>query len=123
MHFRSDEKFLELTKILEIKNKGNYLFRYSAGQNDTTPKYFWSLCSETRWCRWGLTLEFVVNVLGINYVDIDLSRSSRLSRKNCGFPLCKKRSQLVCESKNCHLRMCPAHQARLCFDCKASPNC
>jgi hypothetical protein len=24
MHFRSDEKFLELTKILEIKNKGNY---------------------------------------------------------------------------------------------------
>ena len=24
MHFRSDEKFLKLTKILEIKNKGNY---------------------------------------------------------------------------------------------------
>jgi hypothetical protein len=24
MHFRFDEKFLELTKILEIKNKGNY---------------------------------------------------------------------------------------------------
>ena len=24
MHFRSDEKFLELTKIIEIKNKGNY---------------------------------------------------------------------------------------------------
>ena len=24
MHFRSDEKFLELTKILEINNKGNY---------------------------------------------------------------------------------------------------
>ena len=24
MHFRSDEKFLELTKILKIKNKGNY---------------------------------------------------------------------------------------------------
>ena len=24
MHFRSDEKFLELTKILEIQNKGNY---------------------------------------------------------------------------------------------------
>jgi hypothetical protein len=24
MHFRYDEKFLELTKILEIKNKGNY---------------------------------------------------------------------------------------------------
>ena len=51
--FRSDEKFLELTKILEIKNKGTIggLFRYSAGQNDTSPKYFWSLCSETRSCR------------------------------------------------------------------------
>ena len=24
MHFRSDEQFLKLTKILEIKNKGNY---------------------------------------------------------------------------------------------------
>ena len=24
MHFKSDEKFLEITKILEIKNKGNY---------------------------------------------------------------------------------------------------
>jgi hypothetical protein len=24
MHFRSDEKFLKLTKILEIKNKGNF---------------------------------------------------------------------------------------------------
>jgi hypothetical protein len=24
MHFRSDEKFLELSKILKIKNKGNY---------------------------------------------------------------------------------------------------
>jgi hypothetical protein len=24
MHFQSDEKFLDLTKILEITNKGNY---------------------------------------------------------------------------------------------------
>ena len=30
------------------------MFRYSAGQNDTSPKYFWSLCCETRSCRWGL---------------------------------------------------------------------
>ena len=53
MHFRSYEKFLKFTKILKIKNKGELsgLFRYSAGQNDTSPIYFWSLWFETRSCR------------------------------------------------------------------------
>jgi hypothetical protein len=37
MNFRSDEQFLKLTKILEIKNKENFRGRYSAGQNDTSP--------------------------------------------------------------------------------------
>jgi hypothetical protein len=47
---------------------------------------------------------------------------SRLTKKNCGFPLCKNRSLIVCASKNCYLRMCKFHQARLCFDCKAAPH-
>ena len=56
MHFWFDEQFLKLNKILKLKIKGTFgaLFRYSVGQNDTSPKYFWSLCFKTQECNWEL---------------------------------------------------------------------
>jgi hypothetical protein len=55
MHFRSDEQFLKLTKILEIKNKGNFRvlqeFEYEmiiwiTGPQSTNPKYLKNAKSE-----------------------------------------------------------------------------
>ena len=45
-----------MPKFLKLKIRGTFggLFEYSAGQNDTFPKYFWSLCFKTQKCRWGL---------------------------------------------------------------------
>ena len=50
-----------MPKFLKFKIRGTFggLFGYSAGQNDTFQKYFWSLCFKTQICRWGITSENV----------------------------------------------------------------
>ena len=55
MHFRSDEKFLELTKIFEIKNKGNYWGVCSdiPPAKMTLPKNIFGLCVLKHACAGG----------------------------------------------------------------------